>query len=532
TSEHLHILNLLGIKSGAIVLTKISLAEENWRGMVKDQIRETVARTFLRDAPLFEVDSLSGEGIERLREFLIATLSKFPRRPDRGCFRLAIDRVFSMHGHGAVTTGTILSGHVASGAKLSVYPEKFSARVKQLQTHGHTATELQPGMRAALNLHCDHELRRGQTLAETDSLLATSHVLAAFTPVPSAPPLKERQRVRFLITTQEVMGRIRILGSSDTCSYLSIQFDEPIVASWGDHYILRRYSPLDTLGGGRVLDPLPPRITSKNLQTQQTICESLNQESLSDALKRWITARSENGIRVTVAAQVFGISPTRLEEIVSSAITQFVRREELITSVAALSDWKLRLISHLAVLHKKQPEADGFSLGQMQQALPLLNPTLLEFALAQLLNENKIAKRGALFAEISRAGAIPDSIRKLADEIGPRLKRARFAPPSAGALAEEMKKPRNEIERALVLLDKQGVAFRLGNDIFFDKFEFESAVIKTKQLLQAGPIQVAELSKALESSRKYVVPFLEYLDTLGITERRENIRVRGRNFTS
>ncbi len=530
TREHLHILRLLGIKFGAIVITKTGMTEKEWRELVKEQIRSVVRGTFLEDARIFEVDSLKGEGIAALKSYLLSELPKLPRRSTSDVLRIPIDRVFNVHGHGTVVTGTVLSGTVEREQKVELCPGSIPARVKQLQTNAHEQVLLGSGMRAALNLSTERLPVRGQTLTQPGALLSSRRLGIRFEQITDAPLVKDRQRIRVLIGTQEVMGRFRILGEDETHKYALLLLDQEVVAAFGDRMILRRYSPLDTLGGGVVLD-VDPTLRGRFRQQSVKLMQSLTAANSDHALPLWLAQRHPYSVSTRRACAMFAMSETAFKDRYLKTKTECRSHAGFAFNIHSVTNWKSALQEKLTQLHKQQPSESGFSAQQLSITLPQLPPQLLDWTLAELVQEKSILHESGLFKASGATRIIDSTLLGLMDEVMLRLSQDGFTPSSSAVLSESLNKPKRDIEQALVTASRTDRAMRLGTDMFFDRAVFDNAIDRVRSLLTTrGSLQVSDLSKELNSSRKYIVPFLEYLDTQGITERRGNDRVPGRNF--
>lgn len=536
TTEHLQILCLLGVQSGAIVLTKCDTVEAEWLDLVEDQVRTAVKGTFLERSPIFRVDSVSGNGIAELRDKLTDILVALPARSAHGVFRLPIDRIFVVKGRGSVITGTVLSGSVQKDARLAILPGGFDVRVKRLETHGSEAEELHAGQRAALNLIGETDaLRRGRTVTAPGALAPTACVKVAVELLGSREPLKDRQRIRFLIGTQEVIGRVQILQRlPPNRVYANVLFEEDTVAVWGDHFVLRRYSPLETLGGGRVLEPHAPKLRARALADEIGLARAADRETLQEALLAFLQFRGRAGITASSLAVSFGITPTDLLRCCAAiAIPEVSQVGDYLILNGRLSELRANLQSNLTSLHRKSPDSRGFTHSQLKSGdLTSLPDPVYDHVLQRLIADGIIMQDGPLFREPERHIVLTPAQQELNNLVIRELQAAGFAPPSSTAMAETLHRSRPEVEKSLVLLVQLGQCRRLGLDLFFDERVFDQAVQTIRSALQTNPeLAVADASRLLSSSRKYVVPFLEFLDSRGITERAGNVRIRGRSFT-
>jgi selenocysteine-specific elongation factor len=263
TTEHMEICRLLGIRKGLVVLTKKDLVEQEWLEMVIDDVNDFVSGTFLEDAPVLAVSSVTGEGLDELLNVLEKMTSEMVPRAPFGPYRLPVDRVFSVKGFGTVVTGTSISGQIRLGDQVSIYPKGLTARIRGIQVHEKNAQEAHPGMRTALNIQGidTEDVNRGDVVATPGSLHASCLVDLNFLYLASAGrPLRHRSPVRFHVGTAEVMGRVLLQGNEvvpGSETYIQIMLKRPVAVLSQDHYVIRSYSPVRTIGGGRILHPVP-----------------------------------------------------------------------------------------------------------------------------------------------------------------------------------------------------------------------------------------------------------------------------------
>ncbi|MCZ7625720.1 MAG: EF-Tu/IF-2/RF-3 family GTPase [Candidatus Methylomirabilis sp.] len=264
TREHLHICELLQVKRGVVALTKIDLVEPDWLEMVRTDLQGFLAGTFLEGAPVVAVSSVTGQGLSQLRTILRETAETIEPRCDSGIFRLPIDRVFTIKGFGTVVTGTLWSGTVRVGGEVVILPVGRRSRVRRLQVHGHTVEQAWAGQRTAVNLpglEVD-QLNRGDLLAFPDTLQPTLTLDVSLALLKDAPrALRNRTRVRFHLGTGEILARVVLLDREELNpgeeAYAHLRLEGMTVALAGDRYVIRSYSPAQTIGGGSILDPNP-----------------------------------------------------------------------------------------------------------------------------------------------------------------------------------------------------------------------------------------------------------------------------------
>ena len=278
--EHLHICNLLKIKSGLIALTKVDLVDKDWIDLVEDDIRDFVKGTFLEGADIVPVSSKTLLNIDVLKEKIRDVALTVEPKQTKGLFRLPIDRVFTLKGFGTVITGTAISGSISVEDDMEILPSDIKSKVRGLHSHGKPIQTAYAGQRVAINLQGvdKADLRRGDTVVVPGRLVPTRKIDARLGLLPDAPVLKSKSLIHFHIGTSENTARVILFGrnelkAGETC-YCQFRLRDSVVAMAGDRYIIRRFSPVDTIGGGDVLDPLPGRRSYKEGFEDLSIFES------------------------------------------------------------------------------------------------------------------------------------------------------------------------------------------------------------------------------------------------------------------
>ncbi len=264
TREHMEICTLLGVQYGMVAVTKIDMVDEEWLELALEDIRDFVRGTFLEDAPMAPVSSLTAEGIPEFIEILDELAAKIPERPPSDLFRLPIDRVFTMKGFGTVITGTLISGRVQVGDTIMIYPSGITSKVRGIQVHNKSADDARAGMRTAINFQGleKEAISRGEVLSKPSTLEASYmvdvslHYLAS-----NKKPIKNRTRVRFHTGTSEVLGNLILLDREELApgeeAIIQLRLDSPVALVKDDRFVIRSYSPIYTIGGGVVLNPIP-----------------------------------------------------------------------------------------------------------------------------------------------------------------------------------------------------------------------------------------------------------------------------------
>ncbi|MBW1805821.1 MAG: selenocysteine-specific translation elongation factor, partial [Deltaproteobacteria bacterium] len=264
TREHLEICQLLDIKHGLVILTKTDMAEPDWLELVREDVAGFLENTFLENAPIVEVSSVTGEGIDELVKVIDNLVQEAPERDMGHFFRLPIDRAFTMKGFGTVVTGTTISGRINTGDEVTVYPQGVTSRIRGIQVHNREAEQVRAGLRTAINLQGVEkaQIQRGNILAASDSLKTSYMVDVLLDLIPAAPrKLKNRAKARFHTGSSEIIATVVLLDrdeldQGDTC-FAQIRLDQPTAVLQGDRFILRSYSPVRAIGGGKILNALP-----------------------------------------------------------------------------------------------------------------------------------------------------------------------------------------------------------------------------------------------------------------------------------
>ena len=266
TREHLAICQLLRVKEGLVALTKTDLVDEDWLELVSEDTREFLKGTFLEDKPIVPVSAKSGQGIAELRRVLQALVARVPPKQLEGKFRLPVDRVFTIRGFGTVVTGTLFSGTIRVEERIEIYPKGIGAKVRGLQVHNASVPEAVAGQRTAINLQGidKMELERGNVLGRPGEFAPTFMLDAVLQHLADAPrPLRHRARVRLHVGTSEIMGRVILLDRDDLApgeeAYVQLRLEEPAIVLPRDRFVIRSYSPVQTIGGGMVIDVQPAK---------------------------------------------------------------------------------------------------------------------------------------------------------------------------------------------------------------------------------------------------------------------------------
>jgi selenocysteine-specific elongation factor len=538
TREHFDICRLLRVRAGIIVLTKADLVDEDTLELVTLETRDLVAGTFLERAPIIPVSATRSDGLHALRDALMALGGSLPassaRRPDAPA-RLPIDRVFTIRGFGTVVTGTLTTGTIRAEQEMAVLPAGRSVKVRGVQVHGRVAPAAEAGQRAAVNLAAVEvsDLRRGDTLAEPGSLEVSRRLDAVVDLLASAPPLKQGARLRLHQGTSELLGRISIAGGGTiepgAKGYARIRLESPAVATRGDRFILRAYSPPRTIGGGEVLDPSPPRSAIRSPAGLARFAR-LDGASPEDAAGVFIEEAGAAGLPRRALTSRAGIAPTDA----AGCVDRLAREgrvldlgEPLVARgvVLSLAD---RAKAELAAHHAAQPLSDGIPREEMRGKLfRRAHAAVFDHVIERLVSEGAIAARDRL-ALASHRPSLSSEETAARDAVDNAYREAALAPLDAAALATTLHLAPAVVDRVTKLLLRQKTLMRVEGLIFHSEAlaRLRSGVAALKDAAgQPVRIDVAAFKERYGISRKYAIPLLEYLDRERVTRRVGDARV-------
>ncbi|MCK9296830.1 MAG: selenocysteine-specific translation elongation factor [Desulfobulbaceae bacterium] len=533
TREHFEICRLLGVKKGLIIITKKDMVEADWLELVEEEVRGFFADSFLADAPLVMVSSTTGEGIEEARRTLDAMVASCEFAEAYGPFRLAIDRIFTMKGFGAVVTGTSLSGRIAVGDDVRIYPKELDGKIRGIQVHGQSVELVEAGNRTAINIQGIEMdmLERGNVLA-TPGCLKPSYMLDAEFLYLSAneKPLKNRSRVRVHLGTAEIMGRIVALESEEIApgrsANVQLLLEEPVGVWPGDHYVVRRYSPVTTIGGGVVLNNSAPK--RKRFREDNSrifaLYHTASQEDLVLFHLRESGYRGLTGAELSVKMGCFGNRFKKLltGPISSRKVVVVDSEKQLYVAEEIYAGLLTKIADLLAVYHKESPLKPGLPKEELRsRAEKGLGPKLFHLCLADL------SKKGIIVQEEGIVRLAGHQVFLQADEKEIREKMEKlFA--AAGLNAPTMKEvqgafpdvPQSLVMEVLSLLVKDGLVAKVTNDFYFSTRALDELQKKLVDFLQKeGDIDAPRFKDMTGLTRKFSIPLLEYFDKVKLTLR-------------
>jgi selenocysteine-specific elongation factor len=533
SEEHLDILHLLGTARGMFVITKDDLADARRLAEVRDEIELLADGTRLAGAPVVAVSSITGAGLDDLRAEIARGLAGFQARRATGIFRLPLDRAFVIKGHGTVVTGTAMGAEVRVGERLRVLPAGGEVRVRSIQVHGEAVESAGLCQRVALNLSGAERivLKRGDVLADYGLEIATARLDATLELRPGAKrALKNNGGIRFFIGTSETIGRVILLEPAGEIApkqsgLVQIVLNDPIVALFGDRFVIRDETNLRTLGGGVVLNPAGRRVR-KPLEVYIERLNTLRSSSGAAAVEALLNLQESFALSAARTAQLLN-APLR-ETQQSLADPRFVKLslgdEERFTTRTKWDELKRFAVDALAEHHRSHPLAPGMEMEAMRERLPYeVDARAFRALVNRLIIETQIVREESTIWLASHRVQLGADDSRLSARIEQKLKETGLQPPDLKQLAEALGLPTSQASRLktlLATLERQGRLVKVASDFYFERGAVDDARARLVTYLEANPeITAATYRDLLSASRKFAIALLDYFDHCGVTIR-------------
>ena len=534
TREHFTITQLLGIKQGLIVITKSDLVDKDQLYSIIKQTNEFIRDTFLHNSPVYCVSIIDGSGLTKLSNVLINMVEKTSSRMVGDNFYLPLDRVFTVSGFGTVGTGTLRNGKIKRGDEIEIMPLGVKASVRELQVHNKSVAEALPGQRVAVNLRGikRDQLNHGHTLITpgsiqpTTSIYAMLRVLDDITRVP-----KRSEPVRLLFGTTEVIAKLRILEDKPIKAgvnlLIQLRTQKTVIAGTGEHFIIRTCSPIETIGGGEFLDN-SESLSKISKNVLLTHLHNLERGNTVTRVREFIHAANSHGIKLTKLTERSITTKAELISILDKTDVVVIDNNIAIerTAFESLGQKVLKLLEDF---HKAEPFQPGYRLEHFKLLLLADSKTaIVDHLFKELTNRNKIIIDGNYIrlSGFSLEDNISDSDRKLIDSIERIFINSGISTPTI----EEVIKSDPAKKCAYQYLKDNGKLISLRDTKSKKLFIFHSVTledIKQKIIKEFPPpkkFTVSEIRSLLDSTRKYVLPILEYFDRNQLTIRQGDYR--------
>jgi selenocysteine-specific elongation factor len=531
TREHLEICTLLGIQTGLVALTKTDLVDKEWLDLVSEDIREFLKNTFLKEAPIIPVSAVTGSGLPQFVSTLDKIISGIDKQSDSGHLRLPVDRVFTMKGFGTVVTGTLISGRASTGDTVEVLPGKLNAKIRGIQVHNEPAESAEAGQRTAINLQGVERdaVERGNLLTHPGIFEPTLRIDASFQLLLSAPrKLKSRSLVRFHSGTMEIMSRIILLDRDELLpgesALAQIVFETPGVNMAGDRFVVRSYSPVRTIGGGSVLDPLPrkhKRFAQDTLAQMEMLLKGSDMERVLVIIDRGgLTGVDFNRISIRAGIAVEKLQPL-LDKLQSVGGTILLDGEERrFASSTLYRSLQSSVLQDVRSYQERFPLKTGISKEELKSSQTAgLDPRLFQLVLRNLERNGKLLSEKEIIRTPDHTVNLKGELEDLRQKIEKIFLDAKLTPPSikdlAGLLGGNSSMP-----NILNVMLKEGVLLKVTEDIYFHRDALDRLKEDYRQmLLREGKSTPTNFKELTGLSRKYIIPLMEYFDKIKVTIR-------------
>ena len=537
TREHMEICTLLEISHGLVVLTKIDLVDEEWLELVIEDIKDFTRQTFLENAPILPVSSSTGKGLKELVNALDNIGAVIPNRPPTDIFRLPVDRVFSMKGFGTVITGTLISGSVEVGETIMIYPSCLTSKVRGIQAHNRSVNRAEAGMRTAINfqgLEMD-AVNRGDVLSNINALKpnymldVSIHYLKS-----NKKPIKNRARVRFHTGTSEILGILVLLDKEELVpgesTVAQLRLDKPVAVISNDRFVLRSYSPVRTIGGGYILNPIP----KKQKRFKPDVIEGLKRlldNNPEDNVSYHIRESGYRGLSFSDIKIMTNLHEKNLFSIVQDLLSKriiilFDKDNQIYIHQEALEKLKNETIGYLDRYHSVNPLKAGMPKEELKSKLPAHGrQKLFHMMINEMANEGLIVQEENVVRMTSHKVSLGVDQADIRTKILSAYLSAGLTPPYYRELSKTLDIQASHAKDVLTLLLDEGRIVKVKEDLYFHVDAVKGLKEKLVDFLETnGEMTTPQFKDIAGVSRKYLIPLIEYFDATNVTIRVGDIR--------
>ena len=526
TREHLAILDLLGVAQGAVALTKVDRVDAARVREVQAEVTALLASSTLRGAPIFPLDATepANAGLLALRMHLHAVARAFARRGEAGLFRLAIDRVFTLSGHGTIVTGTVHGGRMHVGDALALMPKRMSARVRGIHAQNRAATQGRAGERCAINLAGvdKNAIARGDWLADARAFAPTTRIDVRLRWLADAPALRNGAPLHVHAGTAHQLAHVVLLdadrlGPGDS-AHAQLVFDTPLCATAGDRLIVRDARAARTVGGGTVLDPYAPerkRRSAARLGWLDAIERMLAGEGMTSLLDR-----APFGIAVDDLVRLCGCAPEHLA-LPDSALRIDTTRGAFVVAAEHWRALRYRAIEALEAWHVRAPDESGLDGARLRRmAMPTLADALWRVLVDELVQGGEFVREGSWLRRPAHRVVMSENESALLRKLLPLIVAGRFDPPWVRDLAASVDAAEEAVRSTLRKAAAQGSVHQVVRDLFYARECVDELVAILDGLARRNAaVEAAQYRDAIGLGRKRTVQILEFFDRIGYTRR-------------
>jgi len=531
TREHFDICRLLEIPRGVVALTKADLVEPDLVGLVRLEVEEFLRGSFLEGAPIVAVSSRTGQGVEGLKQALLRVASEVPGKDALWYFRLPVDRAFQMKGFGTVVTGTLVSGQVQPEDTVELFPTRRGVRVRGVQSGGRAVERAMAGQRTALNLAGVElaEVERGMVLASPGRFEATRRLDARVILLRSARRLKNHSRVHFHQGTAERVAEVVLLDQAELApgqsAFAQLRLDDAVLVLSGDRFILRQFSPVETIGGGVVLDALAARHRQRDTHVLPYLT-TLERGSREETLAARVAA-APLGLELAGVVARSGWLETEVREtlakLAQADTVRIVSQSPFVViSTASFAEAVGRMRAEIETFHRANPLIEGITKEDLRsRAAAQGRPEVFRAALEGLVAAGHVVVSGDIVKRAGREIALKPEEARAKEQIEQEFVRAGLAAPSVKEVLAKLPVEAARAQKLLQLLLREHALVKVSEDLIFHR----SAVARLRQLLadykkkNGERLPIPAFKEMAGITRKYAIPLLEYLDRERVTRR-------------
>ncbi len=544
TREHLEICSLLGIKHGFVALTKIDMVDADWIDLVKEDIKTFLQGTFLQDSPIFPVSSLTRDGIDTMREYIFELIKNLEPSRESNLFRLPVDRIFTMKGHGTVVTGTLIAGEVQVGDEAVFMPDEISTKVRGLQWHNASANAAGAGQRCAINVQNIEvgEVERGSVLAHPHTLFPSTRWMVMLHCLSSAPrALRARTEIHFHHGAREVAARLYFFDRDrlqpGESALTEIRFSSPMVGVWGDRCVVRAYSPLRTVAGGVIMHPINVQLRRKdaNFDERFALLNFLeNSQNLEERLLMQLQLAGEHGASFAELMVLCNAHDKKLDKVLQllsskGEILCFDKEEKLWIHMHAVNILMQQCLEQAAAYHKRDPLKSGMARGVL---CPKQKPKLAHLIIERCLRSGTLTSEGDSLRLTTHKVELDSQKSDLRDNLLKAHVQAKLSPPNLKDVLEGLNIDAKKAAPVLKILVDEKLLVKVKDGLYYDAKVIEDIRERVRIWFEShDDLDPAGLKEILDGlSRKYLIALLEYMDRERITMRVGDKRQwRGRN---
>jgi selenocysteine-specific elongation factor len=537
TKEHLDICRLLGVKHGLVVLTKIDMVDDEWLELVTEDVRSFLQGSFLEEAPIVPVSSLTGQGLPEFVAALETLCQKVPDRSSKGLFRLPVDRVFSMKGFGTVITGSLVSGKIRVGENIMIFPTGIESKVRGIQIHNESVDEASAGVRTAVNFQgLDRtSVKRGDVLARVNTLKPSYMVDVVLKYLGfDKKPLKNRTRVRFYSGTSELEGYVILLdrdeleAGAETVAQLRVA--APVSVVRDDRFVIRSYSPIRTIGGGYVIDPFP----KKHKRFKDAVLAHLNTLAKGDVntiITRCIEYADLVGVTFADLVIMTNLPEKELEQDLQNllsrrAIIQLDRENRVYLHAGVFDGLQRKAVEVLRQYHEKYPLKSGMIKEVFKAQLPRgVGLRIFNLLVQTLVKSKTIVQEKEMVRLAGHRIALGVDQEELRNKIERVYLNSSLQPPYFKDLIASLGQNSDHMKDVLDHMVLEGIVVKVKEDLYFHKTVIDTLKNKLVNFLREnGEISTPQVKEMAGVSRKYMIPLIEFFDDTKVTIRVGDVR--------